>query len=47
MPMAKLRRGEVFARQAKDPHVYTLNLKEFKVGQHKYNAMRGGTKSKW
>ncbi|KAG2836540.1 hypothetical protein PC112_g5256 [Phytophthora cactorum] len=43
---AKLRRDEVFARHAKDPHMRTANLKEFKVGLHKYNATRYGTKSK-
>ncbi|KAG3024141.1 hypothetical protein PC121_g9235 [Phytophthora cactorum] len=43
---AKLRRDEVFARHAKDPHMRTANLKEFKVGLHKYNATRCGTKSK-
>ncbi|KAG3119555.1 hypothetical protein PI125_g1896 [Phytophthora idaei] len=43
---AKMRRDEVLARHAKDPHMRTANLKELKVGLHKYNATRCGTKSK-
>ncbi|KAG3252225.1 hypothetical protein PI124_g3187 [Phytophthora idaei] len=41
-----MRRDEVLARHAKDPHMRTANLKELKVGLHKYNATRCGTKSK-